>query len=259
MRRRIAAPLLAGTGAALLLGLAAPHASAAPTPVPDHARVAAHDAAESPRTLDTLARFFARDGALAASAAAPRVEGTQAVPVYYLSRDFVAGKKGADIADLEFLASKAVASDGQQASLWTVERQGSWKVVNIASGDDEIRYARLGQARMPGGTVFQEPQINAWYVAGHARVVPLDADAVKAVGEGGVPLSAYRARVARAYGDKLPGSTYAQKGEAGGYGTVPDEARTPMTVASAVAGAGALVALGLSGIAVRRARSRRTD
>ncbi|WP_239091671.1 hypothetical protein, partial [Streptomyces sp. SID14478] len=221
MRRRITAPALAGTGAALLLAVGAPGATAAPAPVPVHARVAAHDAATSPQTLHTLSRFFARDGAATTSAAAPRIEGASAVPVYYLSRDFVAGKKGADIATLEFLASKAVSSDGRKASLWTVEQQGSWKVVNIASGDDEIRYATLGQQKMPGGTVFREPQINAWYVAGHARVLPLDADAVRAVGDDGVPLAAYRTRVARAYGDKLPGSAYAKKGAAGGYGRAP--------------------------------------
>ncbi|WP_043244878.1 MULTISPECIES: hypothetical protein [unclassified Streptomyces] len=259
MRRRITAPVLTGATATLLLALAAPHASAAPPPVPAHARVAAHDAATSPRILDTLSRFFARDGAVTKAAAAPRIEGEQAVPVYYLSRDFVAGEKDADIAELAFLASGAVSSDGQKASLWTVERQGSWKVVNVASGDDEVRYAGLGARKLPGGTVFREPQINAWYVADHARVLPLDADAVRAVGRDGVSLAAYRTRVDKAYGDKLPGSAYAKKGEAGGYGPPRHAARGPLTAASTAAGAGALVALGLSGVVVRRARrSRRT-
>ncbi|MBO1335332.1 hypothetical protein [Streptomyces sp. VRA16 Mangrove soil] len=292
MGRRGMAPVLAGTAATLLLGLAAPHATADPTPapapvVPDHARVAAHDAAMSPRTLDTLARFFARDGALTKAAATPRIEGERAVPVSYLSRDFVAGKKDAPIAELAFLASEAVAADGQKASLWTVERQGAWKVVNIASGDDETRYAALGAHKLPGGTVFQEPQIDAWYVADHARVLPLDADAVRAVGRAGISVTAYRARVDRAYGDKLPGSAYAKKGEAGGYGTpqqepapqqqtqqqtqqptqqptqqqtqgpVQEPARGPLTAASALAGTGALAALLLSGRALRRSRRAR--
>ncbi|WP_306322563.1 MULTISPECIES: hypothetical protein [unclassified Streptomyces] len=264
-RTRIAASAVTGAAATLLLGLAAPHASATPTtptPVSEHARVAAHDAAVADGTLDTLSRFFARDGALTKSAAAPRIEGERAVPVYYLSRDFVAGKKGADIAEPEFLASKAVASDGRKASLWTVEQNGSWKVVNIASGDDETRYADLGHRELPGGTVFHEPQINAWYVADHARVLPLDADAVRAVGRAGTSVSAYRARVARAYGDKLPGSAYAKKGEAGGYGpaaaTAPGKPGPEPT--ATVAGAGVLAAaLGLTGVAVRRARSRRVN
>lgn len=260
MRRRITAPALAAAGTVLFLGLVAPHATAAPPPVTADARSTAHDAAASQQSLNTLSRFFDRDGERAvtsAGPAAPHIEGTKAVPVYYLSRDFVAGKKDAEIADLEFLASKAVSSDGREASLWTVEEQGAWKVVNIASGDDETRYAALGQRKMPGGTVFREPQINAWYVTGHARVVPLDADAVRAVGRDGVSVAAYRTRVAGAYGDKLPGSVYAKKGAAGGYGAAPAEARGPVTVASAVAAAGALVALALTGAGALRARARR--
>ncbi|MCX3058779.1 hypothetical protein [Streptomyces beihaiensis] len=287
MRRRITPAALAGSGvgAALLLGLAAPHAAAAPgpgavpspasapVPVTAHARVAAHDAASTPEVRKTLSCFFARGRggmpaapatpagpgapASAASAAAPRIEGSRAVPVSYLSPDFVAGKKGAQVAQVEFLASEAVAADGRTASLWTVEEHGAWRVVNIASGDDEFRYARLGHDKMPGGTVFREPQINAWYVADHARVLPLDKEAVRAVGRHGVALAAYQKRVARAYGDKLPGSSYAKKGEAGGYGAAPGGARDPVAFASTVAGVGALVALGLSGAAVLRGRARR--
>ncbi|WP_055535482.1 hypothetical protein, partial [Streptomyces alboniger] len=212
-------------------------------------------------------RFFSREGAVARAAADPRVEG-KAVPVYYLSPEFVAGKKGAPVTRLEFLASKAVSSDGQEASLWTVERGGSWQVVNIATGDDETRYARAGAKKLPGGTVFHEPQINAWYVQGHARVLPLDKDAVRAVGADGTSLAAYRKRVQKAYGDKLPGSAYEKSGKAGGYddakaeqasvaGPAESTAEGPVTVASSLAGASALVALGLSGTALVRRRKAR--
>ncbi|MET8688753.1 hypothetical protein ABZV77_31540 [Streptomyces sp. NPDC004732] len=258
---------LAGTAATLLLGLAAPAASADSRPAAPSAasRDAAHRAAGAPKTLDTLSRFFAREGAVTKAAADPRVEG-KAVPVYYLSADFVAGKKGAPIASLEFLASKAVSSDGQEASLWTVERGGSWQVVNIATGDDETHYARVGAKKLPGGTVFHEPQINAWYVRdggddAHARVLPLDKDAIRAVGAEGTSVAAYRERVRKAYADKLPGSAYAKSGKAGGYDepeTGPaSSAEGPVTVASSLAGAGALVALGLSGAALVRRRGAR--
>ncbi|WP_239571776.1 hypothetical protein [Streptomyces sp. G44] len=267
---------LAGSAVALSLSLAVPAASAdsgpaAPAAPTAASRAAAEKAAKAPGTLDTLSRFFAREGAVSKAAADPSVEG-KAVPVYYLSPEFVAGKKGAPIARLEFLASKAVSSDGQQASLWTVERAGSWQVVNIATGDDETRYARVGAEKLPGGTVFHEPQINAWYVQGHARVLPLDKDAVRAVGAEGTSLAAYRERVQKAYGDKLPDSAYEKSGKAGGYdapgsgqasgrGPAEDTAREtaqgPVTVASSLAGAGALAALGLSGAAlVRRRRAR---
>ncbi|MFB7585564.1 hypothetical protein [Streptomyces sp. NPDC056169] len=251
--RAIGAGLL--TTAALVALGALPAAAAetlpsAPTP---------EQAASAPQTLDTLSRFFARDGALARSAAAPRVEGGS-VPVRILSPDFVAGKAGAPVARVEFRASRAVASDGQKASLWTVKQPGGWQVVNIATGDDEIRYAEQGGRVLPGGLVFREPQIDAWYVQKGAKVLPLDEDAVRAVGKNGTSLAAYRSRVARDYGDKLPGSAYAKKGAAGGYapqasGPVPHE-EPAVTVASTAAGAGAVLALALiATTAIRRRRA----
>ncbi|MEI5099927.1 hypothetical protein RB200_16860 [Streptomyces sp. PmtG] len=273
--RRLLKAVLAGSAAALLLGLAAPHASAdsgpsappAPSAPSEATRGAAHDAAEAPKTLDTLARFFARDNAVSKAKADPRVKGERAVPVYYVSPDFVAGKPGAPIARMEFLASAAVSSDGQKASLWTVKQSGSWQVVNIATGDDETRYARVGAAKLPGGTVFHEPQINAWYVQKGERILPLDKDAVRAVGADGTTAAAYQKRVHKAYGDKLPGSAYAKSGKAGGFGpqrsgaaesaSTTESTDATVTVVSSVAAVGAAVALGLSGAALVRRRSRR--
>ncbi|WP_395360033.1 hypothetical protein ACHGLA_08880 [Streptomyces sp. YH02] len=258
MNARVTSAGLLTAAALVLLGaLPADAAEALPSaPTPEQA-------AAAPGTLDTLSRFFARDGVVARSAAAPRVEG-RSVPVRILSPDFVAGKPGAPVARVEFRASRAVSSDGQKASLWTVKQSGGWQVVNIATGDDEIRYAELGG----DGLVFREPQIDAWYVQKGAKVLPLDEDAVRAVGRNGTSLAAYRERVVRAYGDKLPGSAYARKGTAGGYGAqaAPPAAAAPagepaVTVASAAAGAGAVLALAListSAIRRRRAASRET-
>ncbi|MEC4019473.1 hypothetical protein [Streptomyces sp. H27-D2] len=187
---------------------------------------AAREAAAAPAARETLSRFFARDGAVTRAAAAPRIEGAT-VPVYVLSPAFVAGapteSSAVPVAELEFFASEAVASDGQRASVWTVRTDGAWKVVNIATGDDATRYAARGASAAggKGGTVFQEPQINAWYVQRGERVLPLDADAKRAVGVEGGTLDAFRARVHKAYGDKLPGSAYDRKREAGGYGSGP--------------------------------------
>ncbi|MFJ9597598.1 hypothetical protein ACIRS3_33230 [Streptomyces virginiae] len=274
LRASAAAALLAATA---LLGLA-PQAVAAPVPQPvpqpeaatvEH-RAAAGRAANAPDTLATLSRFFAREGKVSLTAAQPRIEG-EAVPVNHLSPDFVAGRPGASVARLEFLASRAVSSDGQQAALWTARTENGWQVVNIATGDDEFRYARLGAAKLPGGTVFREPQIDAWYVAGGGRVLPLDEDGVRAVGGGGTTLGAYRARVAAAYGDKLPGSAYAERGAAGGYaeagadtgadtGAVPDAVPDAVSAAAEgahvpwTAGAGVLALGTLAVAAVRRSR-----
>ncbi len=164
---------------------------------------------------------------MSAKASAPRIEG-KAVPVRTLSAAFVAGKPGSAPSTLDYLASTAVSSDGQKASLWTVPGAGgsdAWQVVNIATGDDEARYAAQGARALPGGTVFREPQIDAWYVHDASRVLPLDEDARTAVGAKGATLDAYRARVRQAYGDKLPGSGYARSGKAGGYG--PEAATGP--------------------------------
>ncbi|MFE6662071.1 hypothetical protein ACFVFH_00700 [Streptomyces sp. NPDC057697] len=279
---RSAAAALAGAGVlagAALFTVAAPGAAAATGPTAGPAALAAaRQAATDPATLDTLARFFSREGRVTRSAAAPRIEGT-AVPVNGLDPDFVAGKPGAPVARLDYLATTAVSSDGQKASLWTLPKEGKeggWQVVNIATGDDETRYAAAGARKLPGGTVFREPQVDAWFVQKGARVLPLDQDAVRAVGPRGTTLAAYRARVRAAYGDKLPGSGYARSGKAGGYGpsTAPSTAPGPggrgqgavaagtasgpaVAAVPATAGAGALLVLALGGLTVLRNRRRR--
>ncbi|MFJ9640497.1 hypothetical protein [Streptomyces sp. NPDC101178] len=278
-RRLAVATALAAT--ALLA--AAPVASADEAPAPPKLTAAtleaAHEAASAPATLDTLSRFFAREGAVARTAAAPRID-ARTVPVRTLSAAFVAGKPGAEPSTLDYLAATAVSSDGQKASLWTVPGSGGsgeWQVVNIATGDDEARYTAQGARALPGGTVFREPQIDAWYVHDAYRVLPLDEDAAAAVGAKGTSLNAYRARVREAYGDKLPGSGYAESGKAGGYGpgaagadtgqapapgpALADAAGTgtpdtALTAVSTMAGAGALLALALGGAAAVRHRTR---
>ncbi|MFJ6936240.1 hypothetical protein [Streptomyces sp. NPDC101132] len=257
--RATAATALTGAAAAALLALAppaqaaAPQPPGAPAPVPASAEslAAARAAAAAPATLSTLSRFFSREGKVSAAAARPRVEGGT-LAVHYLSPDFVAGRAGAPVARVEFLASKAVAADGQLASLWTAPVGGSWRVVNIATGDDEFRYAAAGARALPGGVVFREPQIDAWYVAKGAKVLPLDQDAVRAVGARGTTLAAYGARVRAAYGDKLPGSAYARAGKAGGYAAAPAPGAGG-AVALPVAAAGAVTAA--AALWLRRRRS----
>ncbi|MFC8534961.1 hypothetical protein ACFUJY_13520 [Streptomyces sp. NPDC057249] len=268
-RRPLAAALAAaGVLAGTALLTAAPQAAAADGPQAGPAALAAaHEAATDATTLHTLSRFFAREGAVTEKAAAPRIQGG-AVPVRTLSAEFVAGEPGAPVASLDYLASTAVSSDGQKASLWTLPapgKGGEMQVVNIATGDDEARYTAAGARKLPGGTVFHEPQIDAWYVQKGNKVLPLDRDAVRAVGKRGTTLTAYRTRVHAAYADKLPGSAYARKGEAGGYG--PDAKKetgpaiaasaTALTAGSTAAAGGAVAVLALCGVTALRLRSRR--
>jgi len=271
--RKHLARTAAATVLAAALGLAAaPLATAAtpsgtPTPVAPAELAAARGAAQTPAVLDQLGHFFARKGvpptqsmaispadeAAAANAAAPRLTG-DTVPVYTLDAAFVAGTPGAAVARAEFTATKAVSADGQSASVWTVRQGTAWKVVNIASGGDETDYAAQA-AGGGGGTAFREPQINAWYVLRGGQVLPLDEDARRSVGEGGVSLAAYQKLVHQRYGDKLPGSAYDKAGKGGGYepgATEPTGTALPLTTAGAALG---LTALAGTTLALRRKAS----
>ncbi|ARZ70677.1 hypothetical protein SMD11_5085 [Streptomyces albireticuli] len=277
-RKNAARAAAAGALTAAFLGLAPLAHAAQPVPpapaAPSGAGVAeAHEAATAPTTLDTLSRFFARDGAIAKAKARPVIDGAT-VPVYTLAPEFVAGRTGVPVATLDFLASKAVSADGQKASVWTARAGDAWKVVNIATGDDETRYAAEGARRLGGGTVFREPQIDAWYVQRGDRVLPLDEDATRAIGAGGTSLARYQARVHKEYGDKLPGSAYEKKGLAGGYGKdaapaaegrapAADTAATaaartdgdgPLDPGTAAAATGGVLALGATALVIRRRR-----
>ncbi|MBO1417185.1 hypothetical protein [Streptomyces sp. FH025] len=228
-RAAVTALLAAGLALALSPAARADTPAGAPEPVAAADLAQARGAVQDPAVLDRVGHFFARKGvpptkqltigaadeARAASAAAPRLAG-DTVPVYTLDAGFVAGTPGAPVAKAEFTASKVVAADGQTASVWTVRQGDAWRVVNIASGGDESDYAAKA-ADSGGGTAFREPQVNAWYVLRDGRVLPLDEEARRSVGAGGVPLAAYQRLVHQRYGDKLPGSAYDRAGEGGGY------------------------------------------
>ncbi|WP_330258318.1 hypothetical protein OG586_05795 [Streptomyces murinus] len=225
--------LLAATALGALTPASAHAASAPagfPAPFTTSATAQAREAASSPATLHTLSRFFARAGALKADAARPHLVGPS-VTVYSLAPGFVAGRPGAPVAAPQFVASKAVSADGQVASLWTVRTAQGWKVVNIATGGDETDYVGKAHGR---GTVFQEPQIDAWYVVRDGRVLPLDPDARRAVGKAGASLADYQRLVHKKYGDKLPGSAYDRAGKGGGYDGAPASPPTSSADASSV-------------------------
>ncbi|MER5351085.1 hypothetical protein ABT093_12205 [Kitasatospora sp. NPDC002551] len=278
------AAVVRGAAAVLLaagLGLAlAPAASAAgpagpagvPEPVPAAELAQARSAVQSPAVLDQVGRFLAGKGQPptgpagrlapgaaepeAPAAAAPRLAG-DTVPVYTLDAAFVSGTPGAPVARAEFAASRVVAADGRVASVWTVRQDGGWRVVNIATGGDEGDYAARA-AQGGGGTAFREPQINAWYVLRDGRVLPLDDEARRSVGEAGVSLAAYQGLVRQRYGDKLPGSAYDRAGRGGGYEPAagPSAGGTALPAVTAAAALGA-TALAGAGVALRRRTSLR--
>jgi len=214
-------------GASALITVTAPAAwaSSGPAPVapPSASDVAAAQQAAT-GAVPTLGRFFASQAGLrartaaAADAAATRPRLTAAPSaVYELSPGFVTGTSS-EVARLAFLATPAVAADGQTASVWAARvSNGTWKVVNIASGTDEQTYARQAGS---GAIAFHEPQIDAWYALRDGKVTPLN-DSARSGVRAGTALAAYQRLVQRRYADKMPGSAYAKNGAAGGYAAAP--------------------------------------
>lgn len=270
------------TGAALLLTV--PSASAAPAAVsgspsaPDVA--AAGQAAGSAAVLQQLNTFFTHGAPTAVGKAHPQAEGAapastsarvvgNAVPVYYLNPAFVAAKSASvPVATFQFMATEAVSANGQAASVWTVrdpQHANTWTEVNIASGANETVYAAAAAQDGPGAIAFEEPQVHAWYSLSNGHVRPLNADATRAVGAQGVTVAAYQKLVAGRYGDKLPGTAYANQHLLGGFG--PSTVKPAVAAAPApdsqpsgaiVAGsAGGLIALvGFAGTRIWRRRNR---
>lgn len=217
----------AAVGGAALLTVAGP-ASAAPqtvTGTPTAAATdAAHAAAATPTVHKLLAGFFADRGkpanqqnAAHRAAVAARMDPTLAdtVPVYYLNPDFVrANSASAPVAKLAYMATDAVSTDGQHATVWTVRgKDGAWTEVNIASGSDEVSYTAKAGGH---GVVFREPQINAWYAIRDGRVLPLNETARHEVKAGGTTIARYQKLVHGRYADKMAGSAYVKKHAVGG-------------------------------------------
>ena len=209
MSRRVLA-LAVLTGAALLIP--APDAGAAQSAGISSADAASATAvATAPELQAVLARFFAAAPGAPKGVAPVSVQvGDSAVAVYDLSPAFVAGTKGAAVGDFAYFAVSARASDGRTATVWSVRGESGWTVGNIASGDDE---AVLAKSLPAGAQLLREPQLDAWYAVHDGLVTRLGTQPAQTV-----TLAAYQQAVAGRYADKLPGSAYAENGEAGGFG-----------------------------------------
>lgn len=241
----------AAAGVAAGVTVFATAAGAAPDPrvqpVPPGAVAEAHAVSRQRSTIHSLTRFFATEpGRHPAAAGAPTVADTT-VPVYELRPGFVRDGTG-PVARRTVLATAARASDGRTASVWAApDGHGGWRVVNIASGTDETRYA----AKAGAGVAFHEPQTDAWYALRGDTVRPLNAAARREVGTGGTSLSGYQRAVHHRYADRMPGSRYAREGLAGGAAPTADPGTgTPMpAVAGGLAG---ILAFAGAGLLIRR-------
>lgn len=219
--------------ASLVLAGSAAGTAAAATPGPDLA--AAKAAAHSAQAGQLIAKAASRLPQTASKAGT--VVQQDAVPVYALNPDFVAGKS-ADVTSLWYVATSA-SKGGAAMTVYTApDPSGAWQAVNVASGNTEARMA--GAAK--GAELFTEPQIDAWYALSGDRVRALNPSATEAIGAQPISVSAYQEKVSDRYGDKQAGSAYDANGTAGGYDVTPStESSFPMVW---VAGAGGLVLLG---------------
>ncbi|MFF1488697.1 hypothetical protein ACIGZH_30080 [Streptomyces sp. NPDC058319] len=222
----------AGALTVLALGLAVTPASAgspdvrAPQTYTAAQLSAARTAATTDSTLTLLDNYFAHAPVRGAAHAvrtgqsAPRAVG-RSVTVSSLNPAFVAGKAGAPVARPSFVATDFVSPAGQTATVQTALTAKGWQIVTIASGTDETDFTAKAQGK---GTVFREPQINAWYAVRGEEILPLNTEARAVVGPSGTSVAAYYRHVHSAYGNRLPGSSYDKKGMAGGFGNAAPDA-----------------------------------
>jgi hypothetical protein len=225
------------------LVLAATAAGTAGAATPDLA--AAKAAAHSPQAGQLIAKAAERLPQTAAKAGT--VVQQDAVPVYALNPEFVAGKSG-DVAALWYVATSA-SKGGAAMTVYTApDAAGTWQAVNVASGNTESRMA--GAAK--GAKLFTEPQIGAWYALSGDQVRALNPSATEAIGTQPITVAAYQQKVTTRYADKQPGSAYDANGTAGGYDVTASTESFPLVQ---VAAAGGVVLLGAYTLVLYRRRS----
>ncbi|WP_309130904.1 hypothetical protein [Brevibacterium sp.] len=154
-------------------------------------------------------------GALAPQTSTQQKVAADGIPVYALNPDFVSGHSK-DPAELWYIAYPATHNAEDFTIFAAQDDAGRWSAVNVATGHQEADYVKDAPA---DSRLLVEPQVSAWYGLKDGEVEPLNDAAVKAIGSSGpVPVADYRQHVSSAYGSKLPGSSYAKSGKAGGFG-----------------------------------------
>lgn len=220
-----------------------------------HQQHAAAAAAASPGARDLLAtatRGAAARGHAMTAGSTTHVA-THGTPVYALSAAFVRDDSDT-VGQLWYVATPAATQAGPMTVFTAKDASGTWRAVNVASGNTEARMARAaGDA-----SLLVEPQVDAWYAVSDNRIRPLNAAARQVVGKAPVSISAYQRIVHARYADKQANSAYAKRGTAGGFSasaTTPGEA-THSGRAGAPLGlaAGGALAAGAVGLRLKRRR-----
>lgn len=177
------------------------------------------------------------------------------VAVYLLNPAFV--KNGTGPVGTFAYAATSYLINGTPATVDSINKHGTWKAANIATGQDEQTYA----AQAKGAPLLYEPQVHAWYAVNGATLTALNSSAKKAVGATTISVAEYAQQVHAKYAAFLPGSSYDKGGKAGGFSDAPVATSSSATSGrdttmrtgglAAVAG----VALVGGGMALKRRRS----
>ncbi|QQQ74032.1 hypothetical protein IOD16_22690 [Saccharothrix sp. 6-C] len=150
------------------------------------------------------------------------------------------------------VSSLSVSVDNRQATVMLAPTQGGgWHLAAVREGDSDAVFA--GKAE-PGGLVFAEPQIRAWYQLTLLTVTPLNDQARQGLnGRASMSLSDYQKQVKARYADKQTGSEYDTKGFSSGYGSAGEEPE-PSSAPLVVGGSSAALVLAGGVLLLRRRR-----
>lgn len=187
--------------------------------------------------------------------ASPRIA-THGTAIYALSPAFVSGKSET-VGTLWYVATTASTSAGPMTVFTAPDPSGTWRAVNVATGDTEARMA----AAAHGAALLLEPQVDAWYAVAGARVRPLNEAGRQVVGNKPVSVVAYQHIVHTRYSDKQANSNYAKRGAAGGFSAsaapLGDTTASGDSRQIGLAATGGLMLAGALGFGVERRRRAR--
>ncbi|MDI5968860.1 hypothetical protein POF50_005795 [Streptomyces sp. SL13] len=173
-----------------------------------------------------------------------------------IAEDFVSGAVSPDpstAVTLGYAIAAVKFSDGRAATVMLSPRDTTgWEFAAVREGDTDFTYARQGDA---AATVFNEPEIEAYYKLTGSDVEPLNDEARDGLdGRASVSLSEYQEIVEGRYANEESGSQYDREGRAGGFGRA---AAKPSSQLSTVIVGGAGTSAAVAGVAVFLLRRKR--
>lgn len=137
-----------------------------------------------------------------------------------IAKDFASGAVSPDPSTaitLGYAIAVVKFADGHAATaMLSPDDTAGWKFAAVREGDTDFTYASQGDAAT---SVFNEPEIEAYYKLTGSTVEPLNGEARDGLnGRPSVSLSEYQQIIEGRYADEQSGSEYDKDGLAGGFG-----------------------------------------